>query len=117
MIKCCISCNHKTNEGKCSAKKSHKLACSDIRCTECLKYWNFPPCDKWESSKGWILYDCPFCGSPGKVEKVWMPESQRENEVPAYNVGCQDIKCRGYALYGVFEANINKEIEKWNRRA
>lgn len=116
MTKCCISCKHKTNKGKCSAHKHHKLACSDLRCTECLMYWKFPQCDKWEMSKGWILYDCPFCGAPAKVEEIWQPPAVRENEIPAYNVGCQNVGCRGYALYGVFEANIPKEIERWNRR-
>jgi hypothetical protein len=117
MIRCCISCRHKTNEGKCSADKSHKLACSDIRCTECLQYWKFPPCDKWESSKGWILYDCPFCGSPAKVEKIWIPLSMEENYVPTFNVGCPNVKCRGFIPCGFLEADIHKEIDRWNRRA
>ena len=62
------------------------------------------------------LLNCPFCGSSGKVEEIWIPEATRENEVPTFNVGCQDVKCRGYALYGVIEGNIPKEIERWNER-
>ena len=62
------------------------------------------------------LLNCPFCGKPGKVEEIWIPEAMRENEVPTFNVGCQKVGCRGFAPYGVIEGNISREIERWNRR-
>lgn len=62
------------------------------------------------------LLPCPFCGLPSKIVETWIPEAMRENEIPAFNVGCQNVGCRGHAPYGVLENNIAKEIDRWNRR-
>jgi hypothetical protein len=63
------------------------------------------------------LKPCPFCGKPASVRKVYVPPAMEENEVPSFDVGCEDVSCRGFVPYSVLEANIPKEVERWNKRA
>ena len=64
-----------------------------------------------------VMLPCPFCGSPGRIEKIWQPEAIEENVVPSYTVGCPKIGCKGMTMYGVFgEKGILEEVRKWNTR-
>ena len=60
-----------------------------------------------------VMLPCPFCGSPGKIDKSWSPY---EDVMSYYTVGCSKIGCKGMAINGVSEIEVLSDVQKWNTR-